>query len=663
MPPLITDLIYILLGGLVGGLIAKALKQPLILGYILVGVVVGPNTGGIVIESIEQVTTLAEVGVALLLFSLGIEFSLRDLKPIGKIAGIGALVQVSLTLVLGFFLGKATGWNNVASFCLGISFVSSSTAVILKSLVTTGHSGSLSGRVMLGMSIVQDLTVIPLMIVLASIHTSEGGIVLGVAKPIGLAIVFVGIMVLVGSRVIPALLRFVAHWQSQELFIFTVIAISLGIGYFSYLFGLSLAFGAFVAGLVLAGSDYGNKALSEMIPLRDVFALVFFVSVGMLLEPLFIWQNIGTITLLVLVACIGRGLILSAMCWFFGYRTIFPLAAFLGLMPISEIGFIVISMAGIDYVGKGPVIDKAQYSMILNMIILSMLIGPFISVYTGPIYNVFGRIFSKFRKKVQTVVLEETGLNDHVVIGGGRYLARYIARVLHFLRLPYIVIEPNHQLFVKLQREKLRAIFGDPTQQSILAAAEISKARLLLITTDSYAEIYGITRTVRELRPDLRIIVQFEGQDNLQRLRSLGVSEIVQPEYEVGLEMLRQALNSQDVSTQETEHYLDATRQMLYSPLTSNQKAERRLLQRLRKTMGLLELEWIPLADEALAKDKIVGDFQEEITIIGIMRDGVFHANPSPVEPLLVGDCLAVVGTATQIDAIDRRLKTESNRQ
>lgn len=659
MPPLITDLIYILLGGLVGGLVAKALKQPLIIGYILAGILVGPKTGGIAIQSVEQIGTLAEVGVALLLFSLGIEFSLRDLKPIGKIAGIGALVQVALTLVLGYFLGKGIGWNNAASFCLAISIVSSSTAVILKSLVTTGHSGSLSGRVMLGLSIVQDLTVIPLMIVLASVHTSEGGLVVGIAKPVGLALVFVGGMVIVGSRVIPALLRFVSHWQSQELFVFTVIAISLGIGYVSYLFGLSLAFGAFVAGLVLAGSDYGNKALSEMIPLRDVFALVFFVSVGMMLEPAFIWQNAGTLTALVFAACVGRGLILAAMCWFFGYRNIIPLAAFLGMMPISEIGFIVVSLAGVDYPGKGPIIDKEQYSMILNMVILSMLVGPFISVYTGPLYQFIGRISSRFRKKVKTVVLQETGLNQHVVIVGGRFLARYIARVLHFLRLPYVVIEPNHQHFVKLQQEKLRTIFGDPMQQSILAAADIAKARLLLITIDSYADIYGVTRAVKEVRPDLRIIVQYEGQDHLHQLRELGINEIVQPEYEVGLEMLRQALNSQHVSTQETEHYLDEIRQTLYSPLTS-QNSDKRFLRRLRKTMGLLELEWIPLTDSIPFEGKTVGDFLDVINIVGIMRNGVFRTPLLPSEPLKQGDCLAVVGSAEQIEAMGHRLRMET---
>ncbi len=652
MPSLITDLIWILLGGLVGGMIAKALKQPLIIGYIIAGVIVGPNTPGITVVSEGMIADLAEIGVALLLFSLGIEFSLRELKPIGRIAGFGAIIQVAITLAFGFALGHGLGWNNLSSFCLGISIVSSSTAVILKSLVASGHVGALSGRVMLGMSIVQDLTVIPLMIVLMSLHDSGGGSFWETAKPVGLALVFVGIMAIVGSRVIPKLLKFVAHWQSQELFLFTVIAISLGIGGVSFAFGLSLAFGAFVAGLVLAGSDYGNKALSELIPLRDLFALVFFVSVGMMLQPVFIWQNIGEISLLVAVACIGRGIILGGLCWSFGYRNVIPLAALLGMMPISEIGFIVIQQASVGS-SKGPVIDDYVYSMILNMIVLSMVIGPFVAGFTAPLYGMVGKIF---RRAVPQVKIDVQTLQQHVIIAGGGFLGRYIAHVMKFLKLPYVVIEPNHRMFVQMQSEKLNILFGDPTQRTILAAAHIDKARLLLITTDAYADIVGMTHAVKEIVPDLRIVVQYEGHDNLQSLRELGIDEVVQPEYEVGLEMLRQALNSQQVSTQETEHYLDEVRQMLYTPLEST-RGDKRHLRRLRRTMGLLELEWVVVPRNSQWIGRSIMEIGDEVNVVGVTRAGTFTPNPLVADTLQAGDGLAVVGTIDKIDSIEQQFR------
>ncbi len=552
----VADLIVIILAGLLGGLVAKVLKQPLILGYIVAGIIVGPNTAGYNVTQVDQINILAEIGVALLLFSLGIEFSLEELKPIRKIAGFGALIQVALTLLFGYFLGKAVGWSNLASFCLAISIISSSTAVILKSLVTTGHVTSLSGRVMLGMSIVQDIMVLPLMIVLIGLKNVGDGSQLGFLQPIGMVVLFVGIMVLIGSRIIPKILHYIAAWGSQEIFLLTVVAISLGVGYVSFKLGLSLSFGAFVAGLVLAGSDYGNKALSEMIPLRDMFGLLFFVSVGMLLDPMFIVQHFGTILLLGLVACLGRGIILSILTWSFGYRNIIPIAALLGMLPISEIGFIVISSAL-----QHQIIDKEVYSYILNMIVLSMLIGPPISIFTGPIYIWSQRLFK--RNRHETITISETRPRDHVVIAGGRYLARFIGRALELLNVPYVIIEPNHQLFVFAQLEKLNVIFGEPHQRLIQQAAGVEDARIVLITAKSRASIRGIVETARDIRPDARFVVQYEGYDGAELLEELGIEKIVQPEYEVGIEMLRRSLVALKIPGGETEEQLDRIRERL----------------------------------------------------------------------------------------------------
>ncbi|MDR2861333.1 MAG: cation:proton antiporter [Syntrophobacterales bacterium] len=556
---LIIDLIWILCGGLLGGLAARLLKQPLIIGYIIAGVIIGPNTSGITVVSGDTLMSLADIGVALLLFSLGIEFSVRDLKPIGKIAVFGTIIQVVLTLIFCYALGRFLNWDPLPSFCLAVACVASSTAVILKTLAS-GHVTALSGRVMLGLSIVQDLMVFPLMIVLISLQDAGSGSITTTIMPIFTAVVFVLAMMIIGRRVIPAALRFVAHWQSQELFLFSVIAISLGIGYISHLFGLSLAFGAFVAGLVLAGSDYGHKALNEAIPPRDLFALVFFVSVGMLLEPSFVWENIGIISLLVVIVCVGRSLILSGLCWSFGYRNIVPIAVFTGMMPISEIGFIVIYQASAAG-SNGPIIDNYVYSIILNMIVISMLLGPIVSGLTTFLYRLFGKAL---QKEVDHIDGKEIGIDQHVVVAGGWSLARDTARVLRFLKLPYIVIEPKHQLFTKLQREGLDVLFGDPSQPMILDKAALSKAGLLLITSGSHAEIVNITKAARAISPELRIVVQSKGHENSQELADLGVSEIVHSEYEAGFEMLRQALVSKDVSLLKTEHYLDEIRKMLY---------------------------------------------------------------------------------------------------
>ncbi len=557
----VADLIVIIIAGLFGGILARAFRQPLILGYIVAGILVGPNTGGYVVKDVQQIQILAEIGVALLLFTLGVEFSIQELKPIGKIAGFGAVIQVALTLLLGFLLGRFFQWNTLASFCLAISIISSSTAVILKSLVTTGHVSALSGRVTLGMSIVQDVMVLPLMIVLIGFKgMDDGASLLGFMQPIFMVALFVGLMVLFGSRVIPAFLKFVASWKSQEIFLLSVIVVSLGIGYVSYKFGLSRSFGACVAGRVLAGSDYAHKALSEMTPVRDIFALLFFVSVGMLLDPMFIVAHFGTILVLVSVACLGRGIILAVLTWSFGYRNVIPYAALLGMLPISEIGFVVISSSL-----QNGIITETEYSYILNMIVVSMLVGPPISLLTAPVYRFSQKWFS--RNRHATITVSETKLTDHVIIAGGRYLARYIGRALSELGIPYVIIEPNHQMFVFAQMEKLNVLFGEPHQRLILQAAGIDSAKTVLVTAKNRNTIRAIVEAAQETRPDVPFIVQYEGYDGAELLDELRLDGFIQPEHQVGIEMLRQSFVRLGIDEKRIDEYLEQIRtRLLHRP-------------------------------------------------------------------------------------------------
>ena len=329
------DIITIVVAALIGALIAQKLKQPLILGYIAAGIVVGPYTGGITITDSHEIELLAEIGVALLLFALGLEFSLRELKPVRKIALIGTPIQILLTMAFGYGIGYFLGWSPVDSIWFGALVSLSSTMVTLKTLMSHGWIGTLSSRVMIGMLLVQDLAVVPMMIVLPQVADPSIGLpLIGVA--FAKSVVFLLLMFIIGTRLLPWILSIVAHWNSRELFILTITALGLGIGYATYLFGLSFALGAFVAGLVLSESDYGHQALSDIIPLRDIFALLFFTSVGMLLDLDFLFSNIRTILLLLLVISIGKGVIFSLLAVIFSYRNIVPLALGFGLFQTPQ---------------------------------------------------------------------------------------------------------------------------------------------------------------------------------------------------------------------------------------------------------------------------------------------------------------------------------------
>jgi len=415
------DIAIIVVAGLMGGLIAQRLKQPLLLGYILAGIVVGPFTTGPTVSDIENIELLAEIGVALLLFALGLEFSLKELQPVRKIALIGTPIQLLLTMAFGYGIGQLLDWDWFSSLWFGGLIALSSTMVALKTLMSQGRLGTLSSRVMIGMLIVQDLAVVPLMIILPELNKPGAGLsVLGGAAV--KAVIFLVLMVAVGTRLLPRLVAYVTRWNSRELFLVAITAVGLGVGYATYLFGLSFAFGAFVAGIVLSESDYGHQALSDIIPLRDVFGLLFFVSVGMLLDPHFVIENWPIVLVVVLLVSAGKAVVFGTLSKVFGYGNIVPFAVGLSLFQVGEFSF-VLARVGISTNS----IDEELYALILAVTVITMLLTPFVSGLAVPVYAWRKRRFQQ--EPLQTINLPQAGLHDHIVIAGGGRVGQYVARV------------------------------------------------------------------------------------------------------------------------------------------------------------------------------------------------------------------------------------------
>ena len=550
------DIAIIIVAALVGGLIAQRLKQPLIMGYILAGILVGPYTGGVTVADPHDIELLAEIGVALLLFALGLEFSLKELQPVRAIALIGTPIQMVLTILLGVAIGRFLGWDWIRSLWFGSLISLSSTMVILKTLMSQGHMGTLSSRIMIGMLIVQDLAVIPLMIVLPQLEDLEAGIgILGLA--VLRAALFLAAMLFIGTRVIPWLLRRVAAWNSRELFLLAVTAIGLGVGYATYLFGLSFAFGAFVAGMVLSESDYSHQALGDIIPLRDLFGMLFFVSVGMLLDPAYLLQNLATILLVVLLVMAGKGLIFGFLTRAFGYGNIAPFAVGLGLLQVGEFAF-VLARVGL----RAGAIDNDLYSLVLTTAIITMVLTPFTSQAAGPIYHLYRRYAS--RPRLDTVHLAEHGFHDHVIIAGGGRVGLYVAAVLKQVGEAFVIVEMGQQQVDKAKSAGMPVIYGDASQMVVLEAAGIERARLLLITTASPAATQALIRQVRQLFPRLHLVARATSLDEVKNLRALGVYEVVQPEFEASLEVVRQALIHLELPPAEIQQTIDRVRQELY---------------------------------------------------------------------------------------------------
>ena len=553
------DIAIIIVAALMGGLIAQQLKQPLILGYIIAGVVVGPYTGGVTVTDIHNIELLAEIGVALLLFALGLEFSFKELKPVRKVALIGTPIQMILTIAYGFAIGRLLGFGEIASLWIGALISLSSTMVILKSMMNRGLIGTLSSRVMIGMLIIQDLAVIPLMIILPQLSNPQAGLpALGWAAL--KATSFLILMIIVGTRVIPRFMAYVARWNSRELFLLTVTATGLGIGYATYLFGLSFAFGAFVAGMVLGESDYCHQALSDIIPLRDVFGLLFFVSIGMLLDPAFLYANLKTVSLMILLIIIGKGLIFAVLVMFFGYGNVIPLAVGLGLFQVGEFAF-VLGRVGVHTQS----ISNELFSLMLTTAVITMILTPFISGLTAPLYAFRRRRFK--HEPLQTMNVPQTGLHHHVIIAGAGRVGAYVANVLKRLQVTFVVIELDSRQVNRLKETGMPLVYGDASQPIVLNAAGVEQAKLLIITTPSAIVTKTIVEKSRQLNPQLKVVARAENIEQIQILHKLGVHEVIQPEFEAGLEVTRQTLLLLNIAPADIKRFTDQVRQESYAPL------------------------------------------------------------------------------------------------
>lgn len=643
------DIAIIVVAGLIGGLIAHRLRQPLILGYIVAGILVGPHTGGITVSEVHDIELLAEIGVALLLFALGIEFSFKELRPVRHIALIGTPLQIALTIAVGFGMARFFDWDWVPAIWFGAAISLSSTMVTLKTLMNQGRLGTLSSRVMIGMLIVQDLAVVPMLIVLPQLTDLGAGLSdLGWAALRG--VLFLAGIIVIGTRIIPWLMRIVARWNSRELFLLTVTALAIGIGYATHLVGLSFAFGAFAAGIVLSESDYSHQALSDIIPLRDLFGLLFFASVGMLFDPAYLWTHLGTVLLIAAAVMGSKALIFAGTTRLFRYRNVVPLAVGLGLSQVSEFAF-VLARTGLS-VGS---LNADHYSLILTVTLVTMIATPFLSAAVEPIYALRRHWFKK--EPVQLINLPEGGLRDHVIIAGAGRVGQYVAAVLQRLELGFVTIDLDQRRVEQCKAAGYPVIYGEASHPVVLDAAGLAQARLLLITTPALVTTQMIADYARRTRPDLHIVARANGIEEMQILHQTGIYEVVQPELEAALEITRQALLHLGLTPTKIERFTDMMRHEHYLPMITAHP-DYRTLDQLRAAQRGLSLSWFALRPDSPLTNRTIGQSQIRTrtgaSVVAVLRGDHLTTNPTPDFWLAPGDRIAVLAEREQLAAFEQ---------
>lgn len=652
------DIALIVVAALLGGVVAQRLGLPLILGYIVAGVLVGPNTPGPTVGQIQDIELLAEIGVALLLFTIGLHFPLSELTPVKRVALIGTPIQIGLTILFGYGLATLFGFGWVQAVWFGALISLSSTAVVLKTLSEQGVINTLASRVIIGMLIVQDIAVVPLLILLPQLqNVGEGLSRLGVAALQAAA--FVAAMAILGVRVFPWLMARIVSWGSRELFLISVVAVGLGVGYGTYLFGLSFAFGAFVAGMVLSQSDYSHQALADVAPLRDVFAMLFFVSVGMLIDPAFLWEEAGIIAAVVLLVFLFKGLLFAGIARGFGYVNIAPFAVGLGLFQVGEFSFV------LARVGIGTeAISERLYSIVLTTAVITMALTPFATRLAPALY---GRWRERFpREQLTTFNLPERGLRDHVVIAGYGRVGGFVAQLLHRLDQPFVVVDVNPGKIDEAGEAGFPAVYGDAAAEPVLEAAGIRRARLVIVTVPDPVGARLVIERLRHMEPDLHVVARSTTAAQLEDLGSLGVYEAVQPEFEAGLELGRQALVHLGIGAGEVQRFSDRVRRELYAPISRS--SDFGPLEQLRRASNMIETDWVELPEGAPIAGRTIGE--EEVrtrtgaSIVAVVRGEDVVTNPGPDFMLVAGDVLGVLGTPGQRasfqDLANRQLQRSS---
>ncbi|MEE8618595.1 MAG: cation:proton antiporter [Dehalococcoidales bacterium] len=551
------DLVIVLATALAGGMLARLLRLPVILGYLIGGIAVGPHGFGLV-HDLGTINTLATIGVILLLFTLGLEFSLKEVMRVGRIAILGGIVQILLTAAVGMALGRLVGFTMLEAVFFGFLIALSSTMIVLKTLMERGELDSGHGRIMIGILLVQDLSVVPLMIIMPAI--GEGGEVwlsLGVA--VLKAIVFIGVMLVLGMWGLPWLLRRVAAGRSRELFLLTVVTLCLAAAFGTYFFGLSAAFGAFVAGLLISQSAFARQAFADIVPLRDTFVALFFVSLGMLVDLHFVVDNVAIIAVVVTVIIVAKFIICSLIPWFFGYSPKTVLFVGMGLIQIGEFSFV---LAGVGV--EAGLISSYIYSLTLTSAIVTMLLTPFALGFASFLYRRLsqGERLGKLlaRRPDPGWQDKQWQLSGHAVICGHGRVGSTLARVLERRRLSYLVIDLNPQVISRLHSEGVPCIYGDAANPEILAHAQLDKARVLVCTFGDFIAVELTTRNALRVNPRLDIVARVPRDADVELLKGIGVSELVRPEFEASLEITRHTLHRFGVTSPEIQHILSGLR-------------------------------------------------------------------------------------------------------
>ncbi|UCG63370.1 MAG: cation:proton antiporter [Deltaproteobacteria bacterium] len=654
--PLLKDILIIFGLSIAVVFICHRLRVPAIVGYLLTGVLAGPHGLGL-IARVHEVEILAEVGVVLLLFTVGIEFSLRNLLQIKRSVLIGGSFQVLLTLFAGFILAEQFGQTFGESLFIGFLISLSSTAIVLKLLQDRAEIDSPHGQTSLAILIFQDVIIVPMMLFTPLLTGATGSLsqsfLILSAKGIGIVL-----LVFIGARwIVPQLMYQIARTRSRELFLLSIVVICLAVAWLTHRAGLSLALGAFLAGLIISESEYGHQALGSIVPFRDVFTSFFFISIGMLLSVAFVLQRPGLIALIAFAVLTGKAVLAACATMLLGFPLRTTILVGLALCQIGEFSFI-LSKTGVEH----GLLAASIYQLFLAVSVLTMAVTPFIIALAPRITDAALRL--PLPRRLRSGLYPVAGrssvanieyLRDHLIIIGFGLNGRNVARSAKVAGIQHVIIEINPET-VRTEKSKGEPIFfGDATQEAVLKHAKIETARVLVAVISDPTATRRIIAMARRLNPKVHVIARSRFLQEMRPLYELGANEVIPEEFETSVEIFTRVLIRYLIPRDEIEKFSAEVRADGYEIFRSASR-ESTSFSDLELNLPDIEISSFRVSQESAHVGKTLAEIELRkkygVTLLALRRDSEIFSNPDADTRLRADDVLVLLGQPSKIAAI-----------
>lgn len=643
--PVIIDICIIFLAALIGGLVAERLRQSPVVGYILGGILVGPYVMGMV-GDLEVIQDFSEIGVILLMFTLGIEFSLTRLEKVRRVAVLGGVIQIAVTILIGMGVGYAAGLSLYHALFLGCVVSISSTMIVLKALGDQGEVNSLHGQVMLGILIVQDLAVILMVSLLPELREFSLENLPILLFSLARSLAFVLVMVYLARKVVPVIMNHVAQSSNTDAFLILALTMGIGVAVLSHAVGLSLSLGAFLAGLVISESEYVHEIVGKIVSLRDAMVILFFVAVGMLVNPTSLFRDWVALVILLSVIMPVKFLILFSITRMFGYHSRIAFYVGMGMMQTGEFSF-VLAKLGMD----NQLIPPSLYNLILASSILTIVFTPlFISAAPRWYYRLremraLHRLFPE--PDLGESEVDVTSLDGHVIICGFGRVGHNIGAALQQLGLKFICIDYDYLVIKELSNRGIPFVYGDASNEMVLLHARPDRARLAVVALPDVFSNRQAVHNLLKINPSLVVLARAHSQWEKEILYQQGATEVVQPEMEAGLQMVRHIILHMNLPADAVDRYLETLYIKEYHDIM-HKKVQDSMRAPALKVREYAIGERMPLAGTSLLNSGIRESTGCNVVTIK-KANGEVLLNPSSDEVLEAGDLVIVMGTSSQL--------------